>query len=143
MLQRGAVMLWGHTVTFASSDGADIAPAVRGCVSCRGLGFFLCAESKAMQWTGSRIAVVSDPGRGKSSLIQNQVCRSAPWAAVYVIHGMADSHEYDLIEHTKLTFEEATPEFFAAESQKHNKQPCAIIVDDSGFVPQLVSQTAL
>ena len=36
---------------------------------------------------GSRIAVVSDPGRGKSSLIQNQICRSAPWAAVYVIHG--------------------------------------------------------
>ena len=36
---------------------------------------------------GSRIAVVSDPGRGKSSLIQNQICRSAPWADVYVIHG--------------------------------------------------------
>ena len=43
---------------------------------------------------------------------------------------MADSHEYDLIEHTKLTFEEATPEFFAAEAKKHNKAPCAIIVDD-------------
>jgi hypothetical protein len=56
VLQRGAVMLWGHTVTFASSDGADIAPAVRGCVSCRGLGFFLCAESKAMQWTAAEWA---------------------------------------------------------------------------------------
>ena len=65
---------------------------------------------------GSRIAVVSDPGRGKSSLVKNCIVRSAPWAAVYIIHGMADSHEYDLIEHTKLTFEEATPEYFAAEA---------------------------
>ena len=79
---------------------------------------------------GSRIAVVSDPGRGKSSLVKNCIVRSAPWAAVYVIHGMADSQEYDLIEHTKLTFEEATPEYFAAEAKKHNKAPCAIIVDD-------------
>ena len=46
---------------------------------------------------------------------------------------MAESQEYDLIQHTKLTFEEATPEFFAAESQKHNKQPCAIIVDDYAY----------
>ena len=52
---------------------------------------------------GSRIAVVSDPGRGKSILIQNQICRSAPWAAVYVIHGMAESKEYDLIDHAKLS----------------------------------------
>ena len=82
---------------------------------------------------GSRIAVVSDPGRGKSSLIQNQICRSAPWAAVYVIHGMSESKEYDLIQHTKLTFEEATPDFFATESKKNNKQPCAIIVDDYAY----------
>ena len=82
---------------------------------------------------GSRIAVVSDPGRGKSSFVKNCIVRSAPWAAVYVIHGMADSQEYDLIEHTKLTFEEATPEYFAAEAKKHNKAPCAIIVDDYAY----------
>ena len=61
---------------------------------------------------GSRIAVIADPGRGKSSLIQNQICRSAPWAAVYIIHGMAESHEYDLIEHTKLAMTAATPEYW-------------------------------
>ena len=82
---------------------------------------------------GSRIAVVSDPGRGKSSLIQNQICRSAPWAAVYVIHGMAESKEYDLIDHTKLSMEQATPEFWAAESKKHKKQPLALIVDDFDY----------
>jgi len=40
-----------------------------------------------------------------------------------VIHGMAESKEYDLIDHTKLTMEQATPEFWAAESKKHGKQP--------------------
>jgi len=82
---------------------------------------------------GSRIAVVSDPGRGKSSLIQNQICRSAPWAAVYVIHGMAESQEYDLIDHTKLTMEQATPEFWAAESKKHGKAPLALVIDDYDY----------
>jgi hypothetical protein len=82
---------------------------------------------------GSRIAVIADPGRGKSSLIKNQLCRSAPWAAVYVIHGASDSQEYDLVDHTKLTWENATPDFFAAESKKHKKQPCAIIVDDCAY----------
>jgi hypothetical protein len=36
---------------------------------------------------GSRISVVADLGRGKSSLIKNQLCKSAPWAAVYVFYG--------------------------------------------------------
>ena len=82
---------------------------------------------------GSRIAVVSDPGRGKSSLIKNMACRSAPWAAVYVIHGMAESKEYDLIDHTKLTMDQATPEFWASESKKHGKAPLALIIDDYDY----------
>ena len=82
---------------------------------------------------GSRIAVVADPGRGKSSFIKNALCRSSPWAAVYVIHGAAGSTEYDLVTHTKLTWEAATPEFFAAESAKHKKEPLALIVDDCAY----------
>ena len=82
---------------------------------------------------GSRIAVVADPGRGKSSFIKNALCRSSPWAAVYVIHGAAGSTEYDLVTHTKLTWEAATPEYWAAESAKHKKEPLALVVDDCAY----------
>ena len=61
------------------------------------------------------------------------LCASAPWAAVYLIHGAVGSTEYDLVQHTKLTWEEATPEYFAAESAKHGKKPCALIVDDTAY----------
>jgi hypothetical protein len=40
---------------------------------------------------GSRIAVVSDPGRGKTSTILNCLVRGEKWAAIYVIHGASDS----------------------------------------------------
>ena len=56
----------------------------------------------------------------------------------YVIHGASGSTEYDLCEHTKLEWKDATPEYFAAESAKHKKQPCAkrqcaIVVDDTDY----------
>jgi hypothetical protein len=38
---------------------------------------------------GSRIAVVADPGRGKTSTILNCLVRGEKWAAIYVIHGQA------------------------------------------------------
>jgi hypothetical protein len=82
---------------------------------------------------GSRIAVISDPGRGKTSTILNCLVRGERWAAIYVIHGASGSTEYDLCEHTKLEWKDATPEYWAAESAKHKKQPCAIVVDDCNY----------
>ena len=82
---------------------------------------------------GSRIAVIADPGRGKTSTILNCLCRGEKWAGIYVIHGASGSTEYDLCEHTKLEWKDATPDYFAAESAKHKKQPCAIVVDDTDY----------
>ena len=93
-------------------------------------------DSFASMPRGSRIAVIADPGRGKSACIKCQLCASAPWAAVYVIHGMVGSTEYDLVTHTALTWEEATPEYFAQQSAKHKKAPCALIVDDCAYADQ-------
>ena len=82
---------------------------------------------------GSRIAVIADPGRGKTSTILNCLCRGEKWAGIYVIHGASGSTEYDLCEHTKLEWKDTTPDYFAAESAKHKKQPCAIVVDDTDY----------
>ena len=82
---------------------------------------------------GSRIAVVADPGRGKSSFIKNALCRSSPWKAVYVIHGAAGSTEYDLVTHTKLSWADATPEYWAEQSRTHKKEPLALVVDDCAY----------
>ena len=83
---------------------------------------------------GSRIAVVADPGRGKTSTILNCLVRGEKWAAIYVIHGASDSQEYSsVIDCTELQWKDATPEFWAAESARHKKQPCAIVVDDCNY----------
>ena len=90
-------------------------------------------DSLASMPRGSRIAVIADPGRGKTAAIKCMLCASAPWAGVYVIHGACDSQEYALVQHTALDWDTATPEFFAAESAKHGKKPCALIVDDCAY----------
>jgi hypothetical protein len=90
-------------------------------------------DSLASMPRGSRIAVIADPGRGKTAAIKCMLCASAPWAGVYVIHGAVGSTEYDLVQHTALDWITATPEFFAAESAKHGKKPCALIVDDCAY----------
>ena len=82
---------------------------------------------------GSRIGVVSDPGRGKSAWVKNALAWGHPWAAVYVIHGARGSTEYDIVTHTKVEWAQATPEFWVSESRKHGKKPCAIIVDDTNY----------
>jgi hypothetical protein len=83
---------------------------------------------------GKVIAIVGPCNVGKSSLLKNQLVRSSPWAAVYVIHGAAEhSKEYDLVRHTKTTFAEASPEYWAEQHRIHRGKPIALVVDDTNF----------
>ena len=81
---------------------------------------------------GARICIVGPVGVGKSSLIKNELVRSSRFAAVYVIHGAGEhSQEYDIIQpHTKTSFAEASPDYWAEQTQKHGGQPLAVVCDD-------------
>ena len=80
-------------------------------------------------------AVIVGPSHvGKSSLVKNLLVRGAPWAACYVCHGAAShTKEYDLLDYTPITWDEATPEFWAAESAKHGGGPLAVVTDDYAY----------
>ena len=70
---------------------------------------------------------------GKSSLVKNLLVRSAPWSAVYICHGCPGTQEYDLIDHTVFTWDEATPEYWANVSSKHGGGPIAVVTDDYAY----------
>jgi hypothetical protein len=57
---------------------------------------------------GSHIAVVADPGRGKTSTILNCLVRGEKWAAIFVIHGASDSQEYSSVAAVWLHLEDHT-----------------------------------
>ena len=80
-------------------------------------------------------AVIVGPAHvGKSSLVKNLLVRGAPWAACYVCHGAAShTKEYDLLDYTPITWDDATPEFWAAESAKHGGGPLAVVTDDYAY----------
>ena len=80
---------------------------------------------------GSRIALCSPPGHGKSCCAQNIALYSRPFAAVYVIHGAgAYTKEWDKVKHTQTDFKEANKDYWAAQSKKHGGLPLLIICDD-------------
>ena len=57
----------------------------------------------ASQKRCEKVVVCGPAHVGKSSLVKNLLVRSAPWAAVYVIHGCPGTSEYDLVDHTALS----------------------------------------
>ena len=86
----------------------------------------------------SRVAICAPPGHGKTALVKNLLIRSRsddqPWAAVVVVHGCGEfTHEWDKVVHTKASFQEATEQWWAALSKKHDGKAIACIVDDMNY----------
>ena len=86
-------------------------------------------------------AVIVGPAHvGKSPLVHNLLLRSngegeGCWGAIYVAHGAAScgTQEYNLIDYTPIDWDEATPEFWAAERAKHGNRPLAVVTDDYAY----------
>jgi hypothetical protein len=88
----------------------------------------------ASQKRCEKVVVCGPAHVGKSSLVKNLLVRSAPWSAVYLIHGCPGTNEYDLVDHTLLSdWEEATPEYWKEQSAKHGGGPIAVVTDDYAY----------
>lgn len=84
---------------------------------------------------GNKVQICGETNRGKSSLVKSFMIFSSPehdsFKKIFIIHG-AEAHttEYELIDHTKITMVNATPEFFAAQSKEIDGEAMCLICDD-------------
>jgi len=78
----------------------------------------------------ARIVCCAMPGRGKSSLAKNVLCRGG-YERVFVAHGGGDtSHEYSLVDHEPINFMDNTPDWFMEQSRECNGGRMILICDD-------------
>ena len=89
----------------------------------------LPAQKHNLSYACDRILIAGPPGSGKSATAIQMVCRSAPIAEIYVLHGTPGTAEYDCLTHTKLEKPLSAKEW-AAESKKHGGKFLCCIVDD-------------
>jgi hypothetical protein len=87
----------------------------------------------ASQKRCEKVVVCGPAHVGKSSLVKNCIVRSAPFAAVYICHGCPATKEYDLLDYTPFEWDDATPEWWAAESAKHGGAPLCCVTDDYAY----------
>jgi hypothetical protein len=96
---------------------------------------------------GSRVGICGPANVGKSSLLKNLLLRSSPsdeggFREIFVIHGSTLSTEYDIVDHTKVTWADCTPEFWAAKSEEHSGGPMALCVDDCAYADMTKAERA-
>ena len=86
----------------------------------------------------ARISLIAPPGRGKSGCIKNWACHGN-YRVVFVAHGantddgQKQTKEYDLIDHTAVSFETHGPDFYIQQSEKHDGGPMLLICDDLDY----------
>lgn len=91
----------------------------------------LPAQKHNLSYACDRIFIAGPPGSGKSATAIQIVCRSAPIAEIYVLHGTPGTREYDCLTHTKMDRPYSADEW-AMESKKHSGRFMCCIIDDYG-----------
>ena len=79
-----------------------------------------------------RIALISRPGHGKTSVIKNYLVHGG-YQKIFIAAANSGTKEFELVDYTPIDFEKIDADFFVDESEKINKGRMCLILEDLNF----------